>query len=545
MAVLRNLPYAAVVALTFGSAIPAATLAQDAPFVATANKGAVTVAQGDLLGFVDNGIYTYRGVPYAKAARFMAPEAPDKWEGLRLAMNYGEICPYPTMTAVANDEQFNPHRYLPENEACQFLNIWTPGVKDDAKRPVMVWLHGGGFTNGSSIEGTSYEGANLARSGDVVVVSLNHRLNILGTLDLSAYGERYSKSANTGMRDIVAALEWVQANIAQFGGDPENVTIFGQSGGGGKVRFLMGTPSAVDLFDKSVVQSGASGVVAMPQDLARAISERTVANLGLTAETIEQIETVPYDQLLAAGDKALKQVEEAGLAKGVGWRPVIDGSFMPEDPVTVGWAKFSADKPLLIGNVLHENGTIIGNKPDLLFADNMNAWTPEHTTEKIAERFGDKAEAMTAAWKEAYPGRQLSELYFWDSTRRQGVVDMAELKAGNSKAPVYSYVFAWNSPVLDGIGGAWHVSEVPHVFNNIDLVPQVTGGGADAKAMARAVSQAWVHFARDGNPNHPGLPHWPAFTGEGGATMIFDNYSTVRDHHDDKLLEIVSGRTGG
>jgi len=251
----------------------AAMAQDDASFTATASEGVVTTTYGQLLGFNNNGIYTYLGVPYAQAERFAAPQPPANWDGMRLAMNFGEICPYPTMDAVAQDEQFNPHRYLPESEDCQFLNIWTPGISDGGKRPVLVWLHGGGFTNGSSIEGASYDGNNFARLGDVVFVSLNHRLNALGALDLSGYGEDFV--GNPGMRDIVAALEWVQANIEQFGGDPNNVTIMGQSGGGGKVRFLMGSPAAADLFDKAIVMSGAGNVAGYPQEVAQAVADRT------------------------------------------------------------------------------------------------------------------------------------------------------------------------------------------------------------------------------------------------------------------------------
>ncbi|MGD8897687.1 MAG: carboxylesterase family protein, partial [Acidobacteriota bacterium] len=203
----------------------------DDPFVASLSVAVANTNSGQLQGFVKNGIYTYRGVPYAKAERFMAPRPVDSWEGVRTALTYGEICPVPPMTAVANDELFNPHRYFPQNENCQFLNIWTPGIQDNKKRPVMVWLHGGGFTNGSSIEMDAYDGENLSRKGDVVVVSLNHRLNVLGYLDLSAYGEKYKYSGNVGVADLVAALRWVHDNIAEFGGDPDNVTVFGQSGG--------------------------------------------------------------------------------------------------------------------------------------------------------------------------------------------------------------------------------------------------------------------------------------------------------------------------
>ncbi|WP_172328905.1 carboxylesterase/lipase family protein [Mangrovicoccus sp. HB161399] len=526
-------------------ALPLAAQAQDAPFTAKTGAAEAAVAQGRLQGFVDRGIETFRGVPYASAARFMPPAPPASWDGTRLAVNYGESCPIPRMAEVANDEQFNPHRYMPENEACQFLNIWTPATGDGGKRPVMVWLHGGGFTNGSSIEQVSYDGRNLAEKGDVVVVSLNHRLNVLGTLDLTQHGERYAQSANTGMKDIVAALEWVQANIAEFGGDPSNVTIFGQSGGGSKVRILMGTPSAEGLFAKAIVQSGASLQPVISEEGSQAIAAHTLENLGLTDETVGEIETVPYDVLLAAAGKALDQAAEEGAIPAASFRPALDGDFMPYEPVDEGWARHAMDVPMMIGNVLNEFETIIRIDPAELVADNKADWTPEKTAAKMKERFGDDAEAISAAWSEAYPEFTPQDAYFFDTSRRHGVIHHAKLKSALGGAPVYSWVMSWQSPVLDGVGGAWHCAEIPMVFDNADLVPQSNGGGADALAMADVMSQAWINFARTGDPNHDDMPDWPAYTAENGATMIFDNVSEVRNHHDEEIMDILYGASGG
>ncbi len=512
------------------------------PFIATAEEGVVGVAEGSLLGFQDRGIWTYRGVPYAQAARFMAPEPPQPWEGVRVATNYGESCPIPEMEGVANDEQFNPHRYLPESEACQYLNIWTPGIDGNGDRPVMVWLHGGGFTNGSAIEQTAYDGRNLAEKGDVVVVTLNHRLNVLGTLNLSAYGERYAESANTGMADIVVALRWIRDNIEQFGGDPNNVTIFGQSGGGSKVRILMGIEGAHGLFDKAIVQSGASiGSAVMGQDLALRIAERTVQNLGLDERTIQRIEEVSYAELLAAAQQALDQVEQEGLTAEASFRPSIDSRLIPEDPVEAGWEKYARDIPLMIGNVLNENETIIREDPSELLADNKANWSAERTSQKMRERFGQDAGPIGAAWAEAYPELTPQDAYFFDPTRRQGVLYHAALKTRTGEAPVYSWVFAWQSPALDGIAGAWHCAEIPHVFANVELVPQATGGGDRAREMSHQVSQAWINFARQGDPNHSAIPAWAAYTPENGATIIFNDRSVVRHHHDRKIMDILYG----
>ncbi|MCX7731405.1 MAG: carboxylesterase family protein, partial [Candidatus Caldatribacterium sp.] len=220
------------------------------------SKAVVEVTEGKLLGFVDRGIYTFRGIPYARAKRFMVPQEVEPWSGIRDATRYGEICyQSPIRDKVARDEFFNPHVYLEQSEDCQFLNIWTPGLKDGKKRPVMVYLHGGAFSAGSSISPLT-DGRNLSEKGDVVVVSLNHRLNVLGFLDLSAYGDAYKYSGNAGIADIVAALSWVRRNIEQFGGDPDNIILFGNSGGGAKILALMATPAARGLFHKAIVQSG-------------------------------------------------------------------------------------------------------------------------------------------------------------------------------------------------------------------------------------------------------------------------------------------------
>ena len=510
------------------------------PFVASTSVAIVSTDSGKLQGFIQNGIYTYRGVPYAKAERFMMPEKFDTWDGIRPALTYGETCLIPPMSAVPNDELFNPHRYLPQSEHCQFLNIWTPGIQDNKKRPVMVWLHGGGFTNGSSIEQVAYDGENLSRKGDVVVVSLNHRLNILGYLDLSAYGDKYKYSGNVGMADIVASLEWIKTNITEFGGDPDNVTVFGQSGGGSKVRILMGTPAAKGLIHKGIVQSGAGFNSTVEQNISHRVAELTLQNLGLKPKQVDELQTVPYLQLLEAGNKALQQLRAEDRTIRARWAPIRDGDYVPIHSDGPEFTPQAKNIPVMIGTVLNEFTTIHWSAPAKLQADNKNAWSKETASAKLIEQHGDKADAIAEAFLKAYPDKKYADAYFVDTRGRQGTIRNARLKADQNGAPVYTYVFTYESPVMDGVGMAWHCAEIPYIFNNVDMTATATGGGKVAHTLSDQMSQAWINFARHGNPNHSGLPEWPAFTTEGGATMIFDSTCEVRYHHDTKLMELLA-----
>ncbi|RWY72008.1 carboxylesterase/lipase family protein [Rhizobium sp. WSM1325] len=516
------------------SIVGAPALAEE--FVASQSKTVVETNKGSLVGALDDGIFSYLGVPYAHADRFMPAEEVAPWKGIRPAVTHGENCFIPRMKEVAGDELFNPHRYLPMSEACQFLNIWTPAINDGKKRPVMVWIHGGGFTNGSGIELTSYDGHNLSKDGDVVVVTLNHRLNVLGFLDLSAYGEKYKRTGNASVTDLVAALKWVHDNAAAFGGDPGNVTIFGQSGGGYKVRALMGTPSAKGLFQKAIVQSGSRSDSVVDQASSRKVAELTLANLGLKAEEIDKLADVDYYDLLAAADKAIKDATAQG-AKDARYAPVQDGDYIPVNPVGTEWVDQAKDIPLMVGNTLNEFETVINHKAGELLADNKNNWDEDKSEAKLKERFADKSDAVGKAFMAAYPEKKIADAYFLDLRFRPGAIRDLDLKAKQNGAPVYSYMFAYESPVLDGIAMAWHCSELPYVFANAALVKTSTGGGSDALALSRKVSQAWVNFARNGKPSAEGLPDWPAYTTVKPATMVLDKQSRVSVDLDRKLLQ--------
>lgn len=502
----------------------------DDPFFVSAPETVVDTESGQLLGALWNGTYTFLGVPYAQAERWMMPEPVEPWEGLRGAVTYGESCPIEPMTEVANDELFNPHRYFPENENCQFLNIWTPEINDDVQRPVMVWLHGGGWRNGSAIEQEAYDGANLSSKGDVVVVSLNHRIGVLGYFDLSAYGEEFRYSGNVGVADMVAALEWVQANISEFGGDPNNVTIFGQSGGGRKVISLLTVPAADGLFHKAIIQS--SGYGFYNQELAQQVSALTLENLGLGPDQMAELQAVPYLDLLAAADGARRELGAPN------WEPVLDGDYWPMTEFT-DFTEQARDIPVMIGSVLTERDTVIRNDPVALMEDNPANWSREVATERLQARFGENGEAIGDAFVAAYPRKEYAHAAFVDDSTRFNVLTLASMLDDRQGAPVFAYQFAFFSPVMDGIGMAWHCSEIPYAFNNVEVAITATGGGAAAQAMGDVVSQAWINFARYGDPNHDGMPEWPAYTRDNGATMIFDSVSEVGYNHDAELLALL------
>ena len=443
----------------------------------------VQTASGPVAGYVDDGVFIYKGIPYAKAERFAPAVDPDPWTDVRSSRAYGPTAPAPARAGWWSDDQaFTMHWDDGfHDEDCLRVNIWTGGINDGQKRPVMVWLHGGGFREGSGQELICYDGTNLARNHDVVVVSLNHRLNVLGFLDLSAFGEKYAHCGNLGMMDIVKAMEWVRDNIANFGGDPSNVTIFGQSGGGGKVSTLMAMPSAKGLFQKAIVESG-SITNLLTTKYSRRIGAATVANLGLNPSRIEDITTIPYDKLLAAYDAAMKQVGEEAKEDGAyptnfldailfGQVPVVNGEIIPAQPGSAEALALSKDVPTIIGTVYNE---FTRDQEDSIFKP--------LALQQAADR--------TAA----------------------------------GCAPVYLYQFTWETPVLDGAMGSTHCIEIPFVFDNVLLHRTFTGGADDAVELGHRVSRAWTNFAKTGVPSAEGLPTWEVYP----KTLIINTVSQLK-----------------
>ncbi len=503
-----------------------------------------TTESGKVRGFIHDGTFIYKGIPYARADRFMAPEKPEKWEGIRSSTMYGPVAPLmePTTSVQDEPEFVFDHDWGYTNEDCLRINIWTPSISEGEKRPVLFWIHGGGFTSGSSQELPSTDGENLSKQGNVVVVSINHRLNVLGFLDLSAYGEKYKHSANTSMLDIIAALEWVKTNISEFGGDAGNVTVFGQSGGGAKVNTLMAMPAAKGLFHKAVNQSGAFRAAVLDRETTGQIAAETLANLGLDPAQVDSLANIPFPILSKASSAALKTIEkkrtEAGkptIGFGLNWGPSLDGNDLPHQVSSPEAYELSRDIPLLIGTVKNE------------FAPFANAAMSNASEEEILkfirERYKSKADAYLTAVKKAYPNDTLpSDLIDIDMMFRPGAVAQADMKSSLKEgAPVYMYLFTWQSPVFDGKYKSLHCMELPFVFNTIDRGIQMTGGGTEARALAAKVSAAWIQFAKTGNPGHEGLPQWPAYNSQNTATMHLDIRCKVEPQLDKDLFNLLPG----
>ncbi|MDX2033274.1 MAG: carboxylesterase/lipase family protein [Blastocatellia bacterium] len=508
------------------------------------SKAVVETTAGKVRGYVRNGIYTYKGIPYAGTtageARYQPPTKPVPWAGVRSSMQYGSVCPQVARAGWANDEEawlFSWDDGIPGEDHLR-VNVWTPGIRgagEDKKRPVMFWIHGGGFQAGSGQELPSYDGENLSRRGDVVVVSVNHRLGVLGYLNLAEIGgAKYADSANLGQLDLVAALAWVRDNIANFGGDPNNVTIFGQSGGGSKVGTLMAMPAARGLFHRAIVQSG-SGLRMATSDNTSRLAAAVLSELGLSASQLDRLHTLPVQTIVGAGVAALRKLQPPGggmrvfqrRADRVGWAPTVDGRILPQHPFDPAAPSISAQVPMLIGTTLNEFTSAINNPK-------AEALTEEDLAARVKEMYGDRSREIVAAYRRANPQAKPFDILSFISTvpTRHNAVTQAELKTAQGAAPAYLYLFTWQTPVLDGRPRAFHCAKLAFVFDNIDRCANMTGGGADARALAAKMSEAWIAFARKGDPNHPGLPKWSAYSADKGPTMIFDNKCEIRNDPD-------------
>jgi para-nitrobenzyl esterase len=537
--------------LAFDQAAPAAPQpAARETLVASKALAVAETGSGKVRGFIRLGIFTFRGIPYGASTagerRFLPPSKPAPWKDVRSSLTYGYVSPQEPRTHWDKGEVAFVYQWDDgvQDEDCLCINVWTPGV-DNRRRPVMVWLHGGGFSTGSAHDMKTYDGENLARRGDVVVVSLNHRVGVAGFLNLASIGgERYAASANAGMLDIVAALEWVRDNIRAFGGDPANVTVFGQSGGGGKVTALMAMPCAAGLFHRAIVQSGS--MIHMPgPDRTAELAAAVLKELDIARGNLDRIHTVPIERIVAAGMAAAKaafppRVSSRPLDFGrhaelFAWAPTVDGVILPESPFRDKAPAISANIPLIVGTTRTEFG--IG----WLWPE-FDDYSFRELSDAIVQSYGkEKGERVIDALRRENPGAKPCDLFaLWQSSgARLAAIRQATAKAAQKAAPVYAYVFAWNTPVFDGRIRSYHCAELPFVFDNTDRCDQATGGGPAARALAAKVSEAWIRFARTGNPNHSGLTNWPTFTVANGATMIFDNTCAAVNHPDREVLNTL------
>ena len=489
-------------------------------------------AFGKIRGVDNNGIRIFKGIPYgantAGANRFMPPAEPGDWSGVRDALAYGHSAPQGDPDALPPPPgalTISGENLPAEGEDCLVLNVWTPAVGPAAynghKRPVMFWCHGGGFATGSG-SSPDNDGTNLARRGDVVVVTINHRLNVLGFANLSEFSKDFAASGDAGMLDIVQALKWVRANISEFGGDPNTVTIFGQSGGGRKVETLLAMPSAKGLFHRAIVESGAA-VKVVDRDVAVRNAEQLLAKLGVDRKNVRALQKLPVEKIMAAYFAVLKENPDVDPSFG-GFSPTVDGKILPQHPFYPKASPVSADVPVMIGCTRTEM--------TLFSLNDTTAFSLKDADmrKRVGDVLGDRAPAMVDLYQKLNPGASPSDIYFLiASDCRYGAPTMiaAQRRAALGKAPVYLYYFTWETPVQGGRLKSPHTMEIPFAFDNVKISERMTGGGADAMALADKVSDAWIAFARTGDPNTPKLPHWPTYDAKDRATMVINNVSKV------------------
>lgn len=502
----------------------AAALALTMPSLANIDRarGAETVVveieNGKLRGAQENGAVTFKGIPYAAdtagANRFMAPRPVANWTGVRDALGYGDRCPQTREYRTGAFGWLAPSEPFSEN--CCVLNVFTPDLNAGARRPVMLYIHGGGYITGAG-SGPALEGSNLAKFGDVVVVTINHRLNVFGHTNLGHLdAELFGDAANTGLLDIIAALTWVRKNIAAFGGDPGNVTLFGQSGGGSKITLLMAMPGAKGLFHRAICMSGASGFSPSKASATEPFTDAILKTVGVDKSNLRKLQDVPVDALLKARAAAMTALKFDGS------RPVIEGRHIPAGPVTPEGLPVHAAVPLMIGTVDTESTYYLA-------ADMRNfKVTPEQVKARIKDQFeidDARAEVIMEAYGKAEPKRSAADVLAalaTDVQFRSGIIRGAEAKANDQKAPVYLYNFTWYAPADGGVYRAPHTVDIPFVFGNTDRAAALTGSGPELAEVSRNVMSAFVAFARTGNPNNPRLPDWKPFDTKMRATMTFN-----------------------
>jgi len=491
---------------------------------ASASASVAETAYGKVRGTSVEHIKIFKGIPYGGPTdgknRFMPPTKPSPWTGVRDALAYGPSAPQTNPGARPAQASTSGQGLGKESEDCLVLNVFTPGVAADRKRPVMVWLHGGGFATGSG-SSPLYDGTNLARRGDIVVVSINHRLNAFGYTYLGdVAGGDFALSGCAGMLDIVAALEWVRDNIAGFGGDPNMVTIFGESGGGRKVATLMAMPGAAGLFHRAVIESGA--ILRLPaREDATKETEMLMAEVGLKPDHARELQSIPVEQLLR-GYYAAAGRFKSSIPGTLPHSPTIDGKAVPGHPFDPTAPSVSADIPLLIGYNRTEE-TLFHRGNEILDLDEAGLM------QRVKAVIGGEPDRVIEVYRKAHPEASPWDLYMLigtDHPRGTYTRELARRKADLGRAPAYLYRFDWETPVAPHLKTP-HAIEIPFVFDNISKSKASTGDAPETHALAARVSAAWVAFAKTGNPNTPQLPQWPAYSAASRDTMVFNHVSRV------------------
>ncbi len=524
----------ATAGLLVGSAATRA-LAQDMRLT-TVGDVALT-RYGRVRGLIKDGVQQFWGVPYgastAGANRFMPPQPPESWSGVQdhfqisnnTVIAPGAEEPAPVVTAL--------NRLSAQGEDSLTVNVFTPAL-DNAARPVMVWMHGGGFSAGSG-NYLLYDGTNLAKKEDVVVVAVNHRLNIFGFLHLADIGgEKWAQSTNVGVQDLVATLEWVRDNIENFGGDPDRVTIFGQSGGGGKTTSLMAMPSAEGLFHRSIAQSGWRFRGMSGSDASEA-TERFLGKLGLGNDELDRLQTMSIEQIQNA------YYSEPGIA-GLGNGPVVDGTILPRNQWDPTAPAHSANVPFMMGSTETEDGWVGPPPYELSDEDMLRNFVVE-----LANNDEDEGRRLLDLYKRLHPEKRNQMLWLTaesDNSRRWDAQTLGRLKYEQGGAPSYLYFFDWHSPVHNKRMGAYHTLDIPFVFYNLDIGASMTGSSQARYELGHVMSAAWAAFARNGNPDHPDMPHWPAFNPAELPTMMFgDEIRVANDPNREARLALAALRS--
>jgi para-nitrobenzyl esterase len=498
---------------------------------AGSDSAVAETAFGKIRGVDAGGIKIFKGIPYGATTagrnRFMPAADPAPWSGTRDALQYGPTAPQGDPGTLTASPELAVKGIPGEGEDCLVLNVWTPGLGDGRKRPVMVWLHGGGFVTGSG-SARDYDGTNLAKRGDVVVVTINHRLNALGFTYLAELGGAdFAESGDVGMLDIVHALRWVRTNIERFGGDPGTVTIFGQSGGGRKVGTLLAMPPAKRLFHRAVIESGPT-ITLVEKDQGTRVAGMLLAKLGVNKNNVRDLQKLPVGQIMGAYFAVVKEMVGVDQMTA-GFAPTVDGHVLPQHPFSPAASAVSADVPLMAGHTRTEM--------TLQYSNDRAAFSLDDAAmrRRAMILLGGNSEATIDVYRKANPGATPSDIFFLmasDYTYGAPVMKIAERRAALGKGPVHLYYFRWETPVEGGRLKSPHTIEIPFAFDNVKISERFTGGRADAMALAAKVSDAWIAFARSGDPNmvaadSPRLPQWPAFNAAERPTMVINNESKV------------------